>query len=550
MRVHNLQRLNKHLVRTVPFLFFSPIVFFQIPLWDGVLTDVARSRGFELLDYEADMFGIPGYYFIQKFISITENISGVNFYVLYYLLLVGTVLFLEVSIRKLFQDLKKKQVIEHYEERDSRILGLMVFLFFPLASNFSTQNYFWLLCLTFNIFGVHCLISSRKPKRVLGVILLLLSGIMPSNVFATWSILLLFFCQKKNSFWKKIFLSVAATLFSAVYLLLTREILTSPSGLYEEYFRVHLNVLSDDVLLQRILNFFAFFCLILFFVLFLKLREELTPFVYFVILLGLFLLYKVNERYLLVLGFRSLVTVILDFILITFFILKFYSGVENLRVILTSFFIFITCSLPYALTYKSPNIFDLSDWANRHGMILILSLYTLGYGLRPTMRDRWTKSDQSAKKYLRQLSTLIAFLALTILPIQSFVQAWKSMDYTKRFITLVESKGDELREEGAICVKENSPRLINFRYYELNWIFWKALGSGSRDVYLIDECEQRFSESQMFLDSLDSTTRQLFQEIYLKGRSLQLRYLIEIEIGSDRDSDFIIVSNYTKDLSD
>ena len=111
MRVHNLQRLNKHLVRTVPFLFFSPIVFFQIPLWDGVLTDVARSRGFELLDYEADMFGIPGYYFIQKFISITENISGVNFYVLYYLLLVGTVLFLEVSIRKLFQDLKKKQVI-------------------------------------------------------------------------------------------------------------------------------------------------------------------------------------------------------------------------------------------------------------------------------------------------------------------------------------------------------------------------------------------------------------------------------------------------------
>ena len=468
---------TKELLRLEYFLIillFSPILILQRPIWDGVLVKLGALKNFTYLNSAAVDYSFPFQYAPEIILDFISRYTKIDFYILYYLVLV-------VALITLFRAILRISVLLGYGQLSSRNrskIAVLYILFTPFHTLFSTQNFIFVVCILFCLEGLVNLTSSKFKRKILGIFLILFSFQMPSMPFLGFALYIgIINIQKSLNLMGIIRNSIIPAFFCASYLILVREVFFPSSGLYEEYNKV---VIKQSSVMPAIHN--------------------LSNFIVFVLPLVILIFFAVSN----VVIFNEKSLNAFD---------RFDSSEKNRLFYLL--FLGGFAALPYILANKSPYKFDFFDWSYRHALPLVvpITLFSIwitnfGYG--------------KSKNFKGKIRPLVSSLAILILALMTFSGAYghvQSMLMDKKLVSELKKIDLAKFDSGVLCINYLNPRLNNPRFYELNALAWEATDLINWQLYGDQNCQEISKPEEILYGSTlsNNLSRSEWKNLFIAG---------------------------------
>ena len=462
MMVNKDPKLLNYPVTILSYVAFIPLSLIQRPLWDGALSKHAAKSTYYFLNKEAIDYGIPSLYFHEQGIVFLSKLFGIDYYVIYNLIIAITlgVIFQQIKILA-----KNLEIVQ--ESRRPEKLAIFLFIFFPAFHTlFSTQNFFYILCLAIFLIGLNLFLDNSHLIKYLGVVLIIYSFQMASLPFIflviywwhRWKV-------KKDNFVTHFFVSA---IFAVSILWIFRENFFPPRNLYVHYNEVVLNRHFLKMTFFNISNFLLFFALP---TIFLGLTAKCL-----------------NLR------------------------LRVTKSITDTTDLVFIFLLTLASAFPYIMANKSPKAFDFFDWSWRHSFLLIIPLTLYTFKLKKV-----NEADSRMKRF-RILACALACLVFTVMTIVADYGHVQSMVYDKHVLDLLSEEKVWTKSE-IVCFQSSVKRMNTPRFYELNEIAWESTGKTNWQFYPDASCNSQNIPSGSLKNSvqLSGMTDSQWRNVYMGG---------------------------------
>jgi len=462
------------LVLIINLSIYLPLAILQRPLWDGALSSYARTGSYKYLNLEAIDYSFPAQYFHEIIINWISLKTHINFYIYYWIAVCITLSLIYKSLQ-IFSILCDFNSLESVKKNKKSAL---IFTFFPAFHVlFSTQNFIWVICLAFCLWGTIFLFSPSYQVKVLGLVFIMFSFQMASLPFLFLTLLSAAFINEKSKHFLKVF--VITSVFCLFYLVIFRRFLFYPAGIYENYNSIVLSFETVPSLLQNSSNFIFF----------------IVPLIFFCTLA---VYADINVK-------------------MISFIFK-----SNKKITILFISMFVSSIFPYVLAQKSPSRLDLFDWSYRHAIITIVPLILYIFWVSERLNKPPNRSIL--------LNFSLFFSPLLICSILATYGHVQSMVFDRALIQALSNSKVAWDKSDLLCFTFSDARFNSPRFYELNEVVWqvtannKIQSDSSRDCALGEIMDLRYFSNLSVLEISQSK----WQNIYIGGLNSEVKQKLNV----------------------
>ena len=409
------------------FVIFSGIPVFFIPnVWDGLIFDygfiIKNISGIEAFLKE---IGSPFQLVFFYLIFFLKKITSISHEFLFDILTVITLILFSFEIKKY------SQILFNFDNRWSNLCAIFA-ISFPVWHTLVAINLgLYLTCFYLALLGYRLFLSENLFIKIIGVIVILFSFSIKSNfsfvigLSLAHNLRLFLNTQsiKKYSLFFIIFLCVGSYFVNINFF--------PPYGTFKGYNQIKFQNLDFITSIKNIYNYLTFFIFYLW-----------IPAFYFFIL-------KLKKRNI---EFKNL--------------FKKKAIGDYLVVII----IFVASIGPYILLNKSSDLFFFSDYQSRHAYLLAVS-----FGLFFSILLKKINDIYNIRKIYLLILTFFILQNLFILSVGYYTKVESALfryDFIEKLKKIEEPPGGNVQ-----IISSHAPGYL--RYYEVNYLFYKAYGKAS-----------------------------------------------------------------------
>ena len=406
-------------------ILISCLPFFLIPNinWDGVIYNYAFSINdfsiikfwYEISRINFQLFLANGLYFLYSSFNLSHEIV---FDVFTTITLILYIYEINLYSKKTFN-----------LEKEWRLVLILFTAFIPLWHNATSINIgIYLFCFYLLLLGFRLILETKNVIKFLGLIFLLCSFSIKSNVLLVWGLVLIFYFKQFLKTKKVKIIDISLIFLTSISFVIVYLNYFKPYGIFENYNSINIKNLSFDKLIYNLQNFFSY----------------IENFFYISILfITYILIFRKSE------------------------IKNFFKN-ENFVNLLLSVILFLIAIIPYVLVDKSTSYPSVINFKGRHALGTILSLSLIFIFTMKTLNDFIFN-----KKIIFSLIFLLITTNLYF-TIKGFFYKYESSIIK---LQLVDTFKDLEKPRSGIVYFRNSDYHITGR--EISYILFKAFGEAS-----------------------------------------------------------------------